>query len=243
MPDEENNAQDAAQKDVHRVAREDAPAAEGRGAGVGGEDAPSSSNDELASVLESILFVSDKPLSTETLKGVLGHEHAGGIRAALKGLQDRFGAHRGIHLVEVAGGWQFRSAPENAQWVKNLVKIRPVRLSQAMLEVLAIIAYRQPVTRAGIEEVRGVDCAGPLHGLLDRRLIKIIGKSEEPGRPMLYGTTKTFLETFDLKDLKDLPTLKEFQQLSAQESAQLHWLKPPQAPEMAEGGGEEGLME
>ncbi len=120
---------------------------------------------------------------------------------------------RGILLTEVANGWQFRTRPENAVVIRQLYQIRPARLSKPSLETLAIVAYRQPVTRVEIDEIRGVDSGGVLKTLLEKNLLRIVGKKEEPGRPMLYGTTQEFLELFQLKSLKDLPTLKEFREL------------------------------
>ena len=116
----------------------------------------------------------------------------------------------------MAGGWQFRTDPRNAPWVGRLLAQKPVRLTRAQLEVLAIVAYRQPITRPEIDEIRGVDSGGTLKGLLDRSLLRILGKKEEPGRPMLYGTTREFLEFFNLKDLKDLPTLREYHELTGE---------------------------
>jgi segregation and condensation protein B len=120
----------------------------------------------------------------------------------------------GIVLHEVAGGWQLRSSPDNALFARRFLKVKPHRLTRAALETLAIIAYRQPVTRPELEEIRGVDCGAVVKALLERRLVKILGKKEEPGRPILYGTTKEFLEFFALKDLASLPTLREFHELS-----------------------------
>lgn len=119
----------------------------------------------------------------------------------------------GIVLAEVAGGWQFRTRPENGALLRQLCQVKPTRLSKPSLETLAIVAYRQPVTRVEIDEIRGVDTGGVLKTLLEKNLLRIVGKKEEPGRPMLYGTTQEFLELFQLKSLKDLPTLKEFREL------------------------------
>jgi segregation and condensation protein B len=120
----------------------------------------------------------------------------------------------GVTLVEVAGGWQLRTDPSTVEYVRRFLRVRPQRLTRAAVETLSIIAYRQPVTRPEIEEIRGVDSAAVVKALLDRRLIKILGKKEEVGRPILYGTTREFLEFFALKDLSALPTLHEFQELS-----------------------------
>ena len=112
----------------------------------------------------------------------------------------------------------------NAHWVQQLVAGKPVKLTRAQLEVLAIVAYRQPITRPEVDEVRGVDSGGTMKVLLDRGLLRVLGKKEEPGRPMLYGTSKEFLEFFNLKDLKDLPTLREFYELSEESMAKIREL-------------------
>jgi segregation and condensation protein B len=111
--------------------------------------------------------------------------------------------------VQVAGGYQLRSVPAHARWVRRLLQERPPRLSRPMLETLAIVAYRQPCTRIEVEAVRGVDCDAVLATLTDRRLVRILGRKEAPGRPLLYGTTRDFLEVFGLPDLSALPTLRE----------------------------------
>jgi segregation and condensation protein B len=123
-------------------------------------------------------------------------------------------ATRGMHLDEVAGGWVFRTSPQYAPFVRDLTKQRPVRLTRAQVETLAIIAYRQPITRPEVDDVRGVDSGPVLKLLLERDLVRILGKRDEPGRPLIYGTTTQFLEFFGLKSLKDLPTLREFTELS-----------------------------
>lgn len=205
----------------------------------GGEDGDAASGDNpevswpltgerLISVLESLLFAADKPLSVERIHELLEetaaapHKPSGPplykpqqIEGALLSLAELLERHgRGLGLHEVAGGWQLRTAPQNAPWVSRLLKQKPVRLSRAQLEALAIVAYRQPITRPEIDDIRGVDSGASLRMLLDRGLIRILGKKEEPGRPLLYGTTKEFLEFFNLKDLKDLPTLREYYDLT-----------------------------
>ena len=130
-------------------------------------------------------------------------------------------ADRGVQLVEVAGGWQFRTAPECADAVRRFLAQRPAQLSRAARDTLAIVAYRQPITRAEIEELRGVDCASVLKALLDRGLVRSAGHKEEPGRPLLYVTSKEFLEFFHLRDLRDLPTLREFTELDEEQRARL----------------------
>jgi segregation and condensation protein B len=113
----------------------------------------------------------------------------------------------------VGGGWQFRTRPDFQLYVVRHIKAKSARFSQSALETLAIVAYRQPITRAEVEHLRGVDCGGVLKTLLEKRLVRILGKKDIPGRPLIYGTSKEFLEVFGLKDLKSLPTLKEIQAL------------------------------
>ncbi len=178
-----------------------------------GVDLDESLSPRLISIIESLLFVSDKPLALSTLSRVLGGESNSKIRKSLEALR-RIRENSGINLVEVAGGWQLRTHPSNAEWIKALNPEKPVRLSRAALESLAIVAYRQPVTRADVDEIRGVDSGGVLRVLLERNLLKILGKKQEPGRPLLYGTSKEFLSFFGLKDLSDLPSLREFRELA-----------------------------
>jgi segregation and condensation protein B len=174
----------------------------------------------LEAIVESLLFASDKPLGLADLKRLVGERDTKKINAAVEALAARR-AGSGILVTSAAGGWQLRTNPELALWVGKLLAGRPVRLSRAMLETMAIIAYRQPVTRPEIDDVRGVDCGPVLKTLLDRGLIRIIGKREEVGRPMLYGTTPEFLRTFNLRDLTELPTLREFHELGAEEKAKV----------------------
>ena len=135
---------------------------------------------------------------------------------------------RGMRLRVAAGGWQLHTPPDNAEFVKNMLRLKPMRLSGAAMEALAIIAYRQPVTRPEIEEIRGVDCGGSLKILLDRRLVRILGKRNEVGRPFIYGTTREFLEFFHLADLSQLPTLRDFEQLSKEFGEQIGGDEAPQ---------------
>jgi segregation and condensation protein B len=121
----------------------------------------------------------------------------------------------GFYLNQVAGGYQIRTRSEYTQWIKRLLQPRPLRLSKAALETLAIIAYKQPVIRSDVEHIRGVDCGGVLRVLLERKFIRVLGRKEIPGRPLIYATTKRFLEVFDLKNLKDLPTPKEIEEFGS----------------------------
>ncbi len=168
----------------------------------------------VRTVLETLLFLAERPLTAEELRQVTGLE----VERIAKALDQLSGQYReglsGIVLHEVAGGWQLRTSPLNAAYARRFLKVKPQRLTRAALETLAIVAYRQPVTRPEVEEVRGVDCGAVMKALLERRLVKILGKKEEPGRPILYGTTREFLEFFALKDLASLPTLREFHELS-----------------------------
>jgi len=169
----------------------------------------------LKQIVESILFVSDSPLSFERLYTLLEEFDREAIRDAVTAIiADCTSAKRGIELVQVAGGYQFRSRSEFADYIRRLKKLKPARFSPSSLETLAIIAYRQPVTRSEVEYFRGVDSGGVLKSLLDKKLVKIIGKKDIPGKPLIYGTTKEFMETFSLKDLASLPTLREIEELA-----------------------------
>jgi segregation and condensation protein B len=194
-----------------------------------GHEAP----ERLRSIVESLLFVSDKPLPVKKLIELTGERNVENVAAAVEMLRADY-ADRGVVLHEVAGGFQFRSNPMNAHWIRQLLAGRPVKLSRAQLEVLAIIAYRQPITRPEVDEIRGVDSASPVKALLDRGLLRVLGKKEEPGRPMLYGTSKDFLEFFNLKDLKDLPTLREFYELNEESMAKIRELDEARAAKAAE---------
>jgi segregation and condensation protein B len=166
----------------------------------------------LKGLIEALIFVSDRPLE---LKEVARGARIDRARAAelIEEIRKEYEG-KGLRLDEVGGGYTFRSSPVYAERVRQYLALRPVRLSRAQLETLAIVAYRQPITRPEIDDVRGVDSGPVLKGLLERDLVRIIGKKDEPGRPMLYGTTPSFLEAFSLKSLRDLPTLREYTELS-----------------------------
>jgi segregation and condensation protein B len=175
---------------------------------------------QMESIIESLLFASDKVLGLNEIKRLLGERDGKKVTAAIEALLERRGGS-GIEVVNVANGWQLRTNPGNARWVSKLLAGRPMRLSRAMMETLAIVAYRQPVTRPEIDEIRGVDCGPVLKTLLERGLIRIIGKKEEVGRPLLYGTTPEFLRVFSLGELSDLPTLREYAELSSEQQARV----------------------
>lgn len=160
----------------------------------------------LANRIEALVLASDEPLTMARLRSLLGEDTpSSDIRAAISELEAHY-AERGIRLVQVAGGWQLRTAPEYAAIVHQLWQTRPPKLSRSMLETLAIIAYRQPTTRAEIEQLRGLRVSsGILAGLQERGWIKVVGRKEVPGRPHLYGTGRQFLSDFGLNSLRDLP--------------------------------------
>src|SRR6185369_2048837 len=168
----------------------------------------------LPAIIECMVFTAESALSQDRLCEMLAEYERDDIKAALTTLADSYEERGGgIHLVEVAGGWQFRTRPDFQPYVTRHIKAKSAKFSQSALETLAIVAYRQPITRAEVEHLRGVDCGGVLKSLLEKRLVRILGKKDIPGRPLIYGTSKEFLEVFGLKDLKSLPTLKEIQAL------------------------------
>jgi segregation and condensation protein B len=174
--------------------------------------------EEIKSILESLLFVADGPLTVQRFVEVLDGVDKETIQALILELQSELEApSRGLQLVEVAGGYQLRTAKINADWVKKFLGGRPARMGRATLETLAIIAYRQPITKAEIESIRGVDVDGVITTLLERNLIRAVARKDVPGRPFLYGTTGEFLQLFNLKDLTELPTLKETDEISLPE--------------------------
>jgi segregation and condensation protein B len=172
--------------------------------------------ERLSAILESLLFAAGEPLPIARLQAVLESVPREEIRKALADLSLTYAnGSRGIALEEVAGGYQLRTPREHAYYVRKLLAARPPRLSRPLLETVAIIAYRQPITRPEIEQLRGVDSDAVLETLLERGLIRIAGRKEAPGRPIVYATTPEFLEVFSLKDLASLPDLEEFRALQA----------------------------
>ena len=173
----------------------------------------------LKSAIEALLFVSGNPLSADRLKGIFEEATVEQIEAQLQALRQEYDDRgAGIMLAEVAGGYQFATRPENAAWIRKFKSVKvSSKLSKPALETLAIVAYKQPITRSEVEAIRGVNIGGIMRNLMERRLVKIVGKKDVPGKPMLYGTTLEFLQYFGLKDLSALPTLREFQELEAGE--------------------------
>src|SRR2546425_12975970 len=191
----------------------------------------------LKGILEAILFVSGEPLSVDRMFGVVEGVAREELMSALRALQDDYAAEgRGLQLVEVAGGFQIATRPDCAPWIKRLERAKEgARLSRSAMETLAIVAYKQPVVRAAIDQIRGVDSAGVLKTLLERRLIRIVGRKDAPGRPILYGTTRQFLQAFGLKDLSNLPALRYIKEIKGAEPFTLPNLDPD-ADVSPEGG-------
>ena len=178
--------------------------------------------DDTKNIVESLLFVAEEPLTIERLTKIISGAQAGQIRQALEELEAEYATRQGgFFLNQVAGGYQFRTRPEHMEWIKRLLQPKPLHLSKAALETLAIIAYKQPVIRSDIEYIRGVDCGGVLRVLLERKFIRVLGRRELPGRPLIYATTKHFLEIFGLKNLEDLPTPKEIEEFGSSLSQEI----------------------
>lgn len=171
---------------------------------------------EKKSLLEALLFVSAESLGASELKSVTGISEVEIKNLMEELILDYKEKHGGIFIAEIAGGWQMLTNPEYSEWIKKFKgSEKSQKLSMPSLETLAIIAYKQPITKAEVEELRGVNSDGVIKTLLDRRLIKIVGRKEVPGRPLLYATTQEFLEYFGLKDLTGLPTLKDIEREEA----------------------------
>lgn len=172
---------------------------------------------EVTAVVEALIFVADEPIGAKTISDVLkmGQQE---VQAAIAQLAEEFNARNGgLHLREIAGGWQFATRPEHHEYIRAFLKSRPsAKLSLASLETLAVIAYKQPITVPEILEIRGVQSPSAIKTLLDKRLIVAKGRKETIGRPMMYGTSKEFLIQFGLKDLSELPSIEDFEDLAAE---------------------------
>ncbi len=173
---------------------------------------------EKRRIIEALILSSTEPISAIKLAEIIPYCKAGQAKDLVNELNTEYAEQdRAFEIWEIAGGYQIRTRAEFSGYLQKLQKERALRLSQAALETLAIIAYRQPATRAEIEEVRGVDAGATVKSLLDRQLIRIAGQREVPGRPMLYGTTRRFLEVFGLENLKNLPTLRELDEMAREQ--------------------------
>jgi segregation and condensation protein B len=169
---------------------------------------------ELKAIIESLIFASPEPLSVKALGKLLDTEPRESIVEALDELRKDYERPGGLQIVEVAGGYQIVTRPELHEWVRRLFRERTTqKLSVAALETLAVVAYRQPITAPEIAEIRGVNTAGVLSTLMERKLVRIAGRKPVVGRPFLYGTTKEFLERFGLNDLSDLPKVEDMSEL------------------------------
>ncbi|MEE2749862.1 MAG: SMC-Scp complex subunit ScpB [Myxococcota bacterium] len=175
----------------------------------------------LLAAVEAVLFGSDQPLSTDAVRVALNVELEGAVESALEMLRADYQERgAGIELVEVGGGWQMRTVQRAAPYVARALGAKPVRLSRPAVETLAIVAYRQPVTRSEVEDLRGVECGGVLRSLVSRGLVGTVGRTDDPGRPLLYGTTAGFLSFFGLGDLSDLPTLRDLREMQSDDPAE-----------------------
>jgi segregation and condensation protein B len=198
--------------------------------------------ERLHSVIESLVMLSPEPISVARLIEVIRiedpHTEEDAIKGAVQSLLEKYQAARpiarGFRIEEVAGGLQFRTVAENAQYVRRFLAAKPNKLTKAALETLSIIGYRQPVTKPEIEAIRGVDVGAALKSLLERDLIKIIGKREEVGRPIIYGTTPYFLEFFGLKSLAELPTLREYHELDEEHQKEVDALEVVERPKISD---------
>jgi segregation and condensation protein B len=203
---------------------------------------------DLKRIVEAVLFAAETPLSLAQICQILETKDKAPVQTALAELSKEYDfLDRAFDLVEVAGGWRLRTRPEMAFWLRKLKRQSTTRLSRASLETLAIIAYKQPVLKAEIERIRGVEVSGVLRMLMEKDLVRVVGRKDLPGRPLIYGTTKRFLEVFDLKDLSDLPTLEEMQELlgepdvvSEEDQDEAPLFTRGMAGQDDEEGGEEG---
>jgi segregation and condensation protein B len=169
---------------------------------------------ELESILEAIIFSSSKPITLRKLQKGLPEFTPIELQSALSRIATAYAASgRAVEIVEVAAGWQMRTKLDYKDWVKRFVREKEVGLTKALLETLAVVAYRQPIAKREIDALRGVDSIRCVRQLLDRKLIEIAGRNQDVGRPMVFRTTRTFLELFGLRDAGDLPTLKELETL------------------------------
>jgi segregation and condensation protein B len=167
----------------------------------------------LKSVVEGLVFTSSDPLTPKALADAIDQASPEDIQTVLDELEREYAQRaRGFVLCKVAEGYQFRSLPRIASWILEMKKMKPARLSRAALESLSIVAYNQPVTKARIEQIRGVESGATIRNLVERDLIEVVGKKDVPGRPLLYGTTRRFLEVFGLANLASLPPLPEVEE-------------------------------
>lgn len=196
-----------------------------------------------ASILESLLLVSTEPIPVDKARQLLGGLNRAQVREVLALLRAKYPADSsGILVEEVGKGFQFRTNPANQEHVRRLFDVKPPRFSRAALETLAIVAYKQPLTRQEIEQIRGVDCAGSLKTLMDRRLVRVMGKKDVAGKPFLFGTSREFMETFSLGSLSELPSMREIEDfLAASAGTPIEEGRPTMhLPAIPDGGTDQG---
>lgn len=201
-------------------------------------------SNDLKTAIEALLFASEKPLSAVEIRQAFDEApQEAEVRRLLEELKSDYEAQeRGFRLFEIAGGYQLVSDPRYADTLKKFYQSRiKKRLTQAALETLSVIAYRQPVTRADVEFIRGVNIDGALKSLLEKNLVKITGRKEVPGRPMLYGTTREFLEHFGLKAIEDLPPLKNYTEKDLDPNLLPPEMRRQETPTAAEGNDQNGV--
>ena len=176
-------------------------------------------SEDLKKIIETLLFITDRPVKPTRIADVVEHTDAKHVRELIMELQNEYAARgSAVQIVEIGGGFQMSTKPEYGRWVRRLYNEKmTTKLSNAALETLAIIAYKQPITRAEMEAIRGVDVAGPLEKLLERSLVRVVGKKDTIGRPMVYGTTDEFLRLFGLNKISELPDLQVFATKSLQD--------------------------
>jgi len=189
----------------------------------------------LKAILESLLFASEEPVTTQEVSEILGEERAPEIQAALEALVREYETgERGLKVQKLAGGFRITTDPALGPFLREMMRIRNrQRLSRAALETLALVAYKQPITAPEIQEIRGVNPSAILNSLLDRRMVRILGRKKVVGKPFLYGTTRDFLIRFGLNTLEDLPSMEEFAALLEPEGAPTQELIPLEEPEAA----------
>lgn len=196
---------------------------------------PETTAEKLCGLMDALLFVADRPLTLQDFENVLTEFSKQQIKEALETLTDmRQSDQSGVELVQVVKGYQYRTKSSTRDWITRFLKAKPSRLSRAALESLSIIAYRQPITRPEVDEIRGVDSSGVVRMLLERGLVRILGKKDEPGHPLLYGTTRDFLSFFNLNNLSDLPPLQEYTELGEDSLKKLESMFPDHDPNQIE---------
>jgi segregation and condensation protein B len=213
--------------------------------GLAEEVVPRLDGEQLKAIVEALIFASPEPLTPKILFKLLSDEPKEDVIAAVRAVEQDYATRRGLHVAEVAGGYQITTRPELHEWVRRLFNERTSqKLSVASLETLSVIAYKQPITQAEIGEIRGVNTSGVLSTLLERHLIKIVGRKNVIGRPFLYGTTNEFLIRFGLKDLHDLPKIEDMaQQLGFEPPTVLMERPVPDEMLPLDDGGETGGTE